>query len=154
MQETILEIGRQYPSHPVYTVHIVRLFVPEQKVIQKSASLLILSACPAVLLLLFSCTLGGLDYYNDDGGGDAYYDDYLSSNEEPLAPVSIVPLGGSFLIECPAAGQLHHNGEAVDMREVNWRPGSGGSSGGYVLERAQLTHSGTWSCSANPQASM
>jgi hypothetical protein len=99
-----------------------------------------------------------VDYYNDGGGGgDAYYDDYLPAKEEPLSPVSILPPGGSFLVECPAegaaAGRLLHNGKVADMRGVSWRPGGGGGGGGYLVGPANVTHSGTWSCSDNPQAS-
>ncbi len=132
--------------------------------------LIIWSAFPAVLLLLSSLALGSVDYYNDGGGGgDAYYDDYLPANEEPLSPVSILPPGGSFLVECPAegaaAGRLLHNGKAADMRGVSWRPSGGGNGGGlgggggdgggggYLIGPANVTHSGTWSCSDNPQAS-
>lgn len=112
-----------------------------------------------VLLLLFSFTHAGLDYYEDDSGGGgggtlAYYDDddnnyYPSpSGDEPLAPIQIVPLDGSFVVECPdgaeesaAAVMLLHNGELAPMAAgVSRRPGS------FLVERAQPAQSGSWSC--------
>jgi hypothetical protein len=105
-------------------------------------------AWPLGLLLLSSLTLGGMDYYTAGDGGDTYYDDYPAPSEEPSAPVQIVPVDESFVVECSAAAgmeeqmELLHNGEAAaTMAGVSRRPG------GFLVERAMMEHSGNWRCS-------